>query len=401
MAYTAEQKVTRAKVFMMSYPPTCWLAGVMMMGKTEVVDNIPTAATNGRDEFYGRKFTESLEDVEVRGVVLHENLHKGLRQIPIWQELAKIDKKLLNMAMDYVINLIIYDIDPQGRTIRLPKGGLLDEQYRNMNTGEVFRKLQEDKQNGKGNGSRSHGSQSGQGESGDGSFDEHDWEGAQALSDEEQQQLAEDIDEAVRQGKLLAGRLKGDVPRAIGEMLEPKVKWEDELAEFFTATTKGDDLTSYRKPNRRMMSSGSNFIFPAKISESIGRIVVAVDTSGSIWGTTLTTFLSEVYRLCELLQPEGIDLLYWDSGVAGHEKYDEGSYAGMLVSTKPVGGGGTTPQCVVDYMKDKQMRPQCVVMLTDGMVDGWGNGWEVPTLWAITDRRITAPIGRSVFVNVN
>jgi hypothetical protein len=38
-------------------------------------------------------------------------------------------------------------------------------------------------------------------------FDAHDWEGAQDMSAEEQRELARDIDEAVRQGALIASKL--------------------------------------------------------------------------------------------------------------------------------------------------------------------------------------------------
>jgi predicted metal-dependent peptidase len=114
----------------------------------------------------------------------------------------------------------------------------------------------------------------------------------------------------------------------------------------------------------------------------------------------LTAFLSEVNELCRIVKPEAVDLLYWDSSVAGHEVYDENSYAGMLTSTKPRGGGGTSPQCVIDYIKEKAITPECIVMLTDGEVCGWGAPWPAPTLWCITEKRIKSPVGRSVHIDV-
>jgi hypothetical protein len=82
---TAEQRLWKATTDILGRDEFVALAGVLMIGSKKIVDGLPTACTNGRDEFYGRKIIESLEDVEVRGTVLHENLHKGLRQIPIWQ----------------------------------------------------------------------------------------------------------------------------------------------------------------------------------------------------------------------------------------------------------------------------------------------------------------------------
>jgi predicted metal-dependent peptidase len=394
---SAEQRITRATVWLMNEPKYCAFAGLYLMGRTEVKDGIPTACTNGRDEYYGRTFVEGLADEEVRGVKLHETWHKALRHLMVWKHLTERDARLANMAMDYVINLYIHDSDPTGKYVRLPKGGLLDVRFRNMDVGQVFDLLIQEKQNAQANGGGKAGKGQGS-EQGEGGFDEHDWSGASSLSDEEKQSLAEEVDAALRQGKLIAGRLKVDMPRGIEEFLAPKVKWEEELRDFVTALCSGHDLPSYRKPNRRYM--GGNMVMPSHISETVGRIVIAIDTSGSIWGTVLTQFLSETNALCQAVKPEGVDLLYWDSAVEGHEVYEEGTYDGLLTSTKPRGGGGTEPQCIVDYMKDKAMRPECVVVLTDGEVCSWGEGWGVPVLWCITSKDIVAPNGRSVYVNI-
>jgi predicted metal-dependent peptidase len=394
---SAEQRLTRATVWLMNEPQYAAFSGLYLMGSVEVKDGLPTAATNGRDEFYGREFLDKLTDQEIRGLKLHETWHKAGRHMMIWRYLTERDARVANMAMDFVINLFIHDSDPQGRNVKLPEGGLLDEQYRGMDVGEVFEKLMKD----------GHGTKrikvrivtkdgTGQGEPD--SMDEHDWDGAAELTAEEAEQLAEEIDSALRQGALMAGKLGGDLPRGLEEMLAPKVRWEDEMREFVTAACTGHDLPSYRKPNRRYM--GGKLILPTHISETVGRIVIGVDASGSIWGSVLTAFLSEVNELCRIVKPEAVDLLYWDSSVAGHEVYDENSYAGMLTSTKPRGGGGTSPQCVIDYIKEKAITPECIVMLTDGEVCGWGEPWPAPTLWCITEKRIVSPVGRSVHIDV-
>jgi predicted metal-dependent peptidase len=382
---TAEQRLTRATVWLMNEPKYAAFSGLYTMGTNMIKDGLRTACTNGRDEFYGREFLETLIEQEVRGVKLHETWHKAGRHFMVWGHLNKRNAKVANMAMDYVINLFIHDSDPAGINVKLPAGALLDERFRNMDIGEVFDVLMKEG--------------AGQGHGGGDSLDDHDWDGAEELTDAEADKLAEDIDAALRQGAIHAARLKGEMPRGLEELLAPKVRWEDEMREFVTALCSGYDLPSYRKPNRRFM--GSDIVMPSHISETVGRIVIGVDASGSIWGSVLTAFLAEVSALCNVVKPEGVDLLYWDTEVARHETYDENSYAGMAVSTKPAGGGGTNPQCVVDYIKQKGMQPACIVMLTDGEVSSWGKPWPAPTLWCITDRHVTAPVGRSVHINVN
>jgi len=67
----------------------------------------------------------------------------------------------------------------------------------------------------------------------------------------------------------------------------------------------------------------------------------------------------------------------------------------LLDSTKPRGGGGTSPTCVMEYLKQENIKPECIIMLTDGYIYDWGNEWDSPTLWVITSDH-TSPVGKSV-----
>ena len=121
------------------------------------------------------------------------------------------------------------------------------------------------------------------------------------------------------------------------------------------------------------------------VSERVGHIVVGIDTSGSVSAAEISEFLSEVKAIAEDVKPEMVDLLYWGHVVAAHEKYEENDVPNIVSSTKPTGGGGTSPSCVTDYMAKEGIRPECVIMLTDGYVgNDWGGDWSAPVLWAIT-----------------
>jgi predicted metal-dependent peptidase len=136
------------------------------------------------------------------------------------------------------------------------------------------------------------------------------------------------------------------------------------------------------------------------ISERVGHIVVGVDTSGSIGGKELNDFLSEVKGIAEEVTPERVDLLYWDCEVAGHEEYDTANVADIITSTKPRGGGGTSPSCVSRYIKDKGLKPECVIMLSDGYVgNDWGGDWESPVLWVLVGgNTAVAPNGKTIHI---
>jgi hypothetical protein len=55
----------------MGNPDYVLYSGIMMMGSVEVVDDVPTACTNGLYVKYGRAFVDKISDIELRGVILH------------------------------------------------------------------------------------------------------------------------------------------------------------------------------------------------------------------------------------------------------------------------------------------------------------------------------------------
>ena len=227
-------------------------------------------------------------------------------------------------------------------------------------------------------------------------LDDHGWDEAKEMSREEREALGREIEQALRQGALLAGKMKGNIPREVTEALEPKVNWREVLRDFITSYCADKDVSTWRKPNRRWVDR--DIYMPSLIGESVGRLVIALDMSGSIGVEDIGQFLGELINICNSVTPEGIDLLYWDTAVCQHEKYEQGTYEGLLQSTKPKGGGGTNPQCIATYIKEHNMKPECVIVLTDGYVNGWGTDWTAPVLWGITTKRITASVGVSVYV---
>lgn len=386
MKLSAEQRVQRAHVALMNDPRYCLYSGIFMVGSVAVEDNVPTAYTNGRDVKYGRKFVDKLTDEELRGLILHENLHKAFRHLTTWQELWKEDARRANMACDYVINLMIHDSDPECKFVKLPEGGCFDEKYRGMDAGTVFRLLQ--------NTSGGSGGSGGEGEP----MDEHDWSGAEELSAEEKRELVNEIDQALRQGKILAGKMNGNVPREIADELKSKVDWREALREFITSTCAGRDESTWRRPARRWIAQ--DVYMPSVISTRIGRVGIFNDMSGSIGPREIGQFLGEVRKICEHVKPEAIELMYWDTEICQHETYEAADISQILQTTKPRGGGGTDPSCIPKYLRDKKLELACAIVLTDGYVSTWGAGWPCPVLWGITTNGITAGVGKSVTVEM-
>ena len=385
MALTSEQRVTKSHIAIMRSKQFCMFAGVLSVGKVIYTNDIPTACTNGRDVMYNTDFIKSLDDKELNCVVLHEALHKVYQHMHLWRKLFKENGELANVAADFVVNNAIHEADEQSEIAKRPDSALFDLKYRGMTTKQIFDLLKKEyEQNGGSGGKEGH--------------DTHDWEGAESLSDEEVKETAKQIDQALRQGEIIRGKMQGNKNRSVNELLEPKVNWREQLRDFVNATCKNKDKTSWKRPHKRFI--GHDIYMPSMIGESIGKVVIGIDTSGSIGDKELNEFLTEVVAICDDVSPESIELLYWDTHVAGHETYNQGDYKGIFQSTKPAGGGGTHVGCVNEYIKDKRIQPEAIIILTDGYVEeDFGGNWDYPTLWAITTKHITSPHGKTIHID--
>jgi predicted metal-dependent peptidase len=407
---TAAQRLDRAVTQVMQNHRYIAMAGVMMIGDLSVDETVPTACTNGRDVKFGPKFIDECSDAELRGVVIHETYHKLFRHLTHFEWMWNDDADVANRAWDYRINQQIIDENADGFAT-LPSCALLDERFRNMDEAQIYNILKQEKdqqqqpdlqqpdlqqpdlqqQQGQGNPSQQQ-QQRG--------FDEHDVEGANQLSEHEKQQLAQDIEEALRQGVMAASKSgTGSGNKLFDDLIAVHINWDDIMREFFTATCSGSDDATWRTLNRRAMAMG--MLRPARFSERMDDLVVAIDTSGSTGQEEVTMFLSIVRSMLDSISVANIHVIYWDTSVCSHETYGEHAIpvTELVSSTKPVGGGGTDVTCVTQYLKDKGIKAQAVVVLTDGYLGGeWGQ-WSAPVLWGITSNKRAVPtVGKAINV---
>ena len=385
---TAAQRIAKAYVAITSKDRYLPLAGVLSIGSKTISDDIPTACTNGRDEIYGRAFVDSLTDAELRFLILHECYHKMYRHLTTWKHLYDKNQGIANQACDYNINGKLVDENKDDGFATMPRDaddnlmGLFDEKFREgngwMDTAKIFSILDD----GDGEGE-------GEGDGDGGGFDEHDWEGANKLSDEETKELEKDIDIAIRQGSMTASKLGSNGNRNFDELMQPQVDWREVLREFVQTTCTGSDYSTWKRPNRRYIGAG--VYMPSGITERIDELVLAIDTSGSISDTAVALFLSEVQSICTTVKPEKVRVLYWGHEVVGDEVYELNELDTLVKSTKVRGGGGTDVECVTAYMDEHKISPQAAIILTDGyLYGGWGK-WVCPTLWCVLDNESATP----------
>ena len=428
-----QTRIKRAHIALMKHPETALYSGVMLMGSTEVTDGAFTAYTDGVNKKYSTQFLESIDnESKVRGLVLHENLHVALKQVAFGRSMFEEHRKMANLAADFVVNDIIENIKgtvagTSEAIVLLPDGGVYDPMFHNWSMREVFNYLKKNaKPKPKGDGNKgqkgqkgnegdqsSDPSEGGEQSSGDQEWesvevngkeyvlsqqDEHDFEKMlEGLSHEEIKEINDSIDKALREGGLLAGRMGAKLPRSITDLLEPKVDWREALRDFVSSTTKGNDEFTWRRMNKRHMAN--DIYMPSVENESIGEIIVAIDTSGSINTEALTAFATELASICLLCSPERVRILWWDTEVHGEQIF-ESDYENIAGLLKPLGGGGTRVSSVSEYINKEGLKAECVIVFTDGYVErdiAWGIS--SPTLWMVTmNKNLEVPLGNKKVV---
>ena len=411
MAITQETRLKKAHIALMKHPETALYSGVILMGTSAVEDGIPTAYTNGRDKKYGREFMSKLSDQQLRGLILHENLHVALKHIGRFTKEFKDEPMLINVATDYAVNDVIMSMNDKG-FCELPEGGLYDEKFHNWSAREIYNYLKktlppQPKVSISVSGGQGQGDGKGEKQSIkisiDGkelevsTTDEHDF-GSEQMSVAEQAQLSDAIDRALREGGILAGRMGAKMPRAIDELLEPKVDWRETLREFVTSSTRGSDEFTWRRFNKRMLAN--DIYMPSLENESVGELIIAIDTSGSIGSVELTEFASELASICNAVTPDKVRVLWWDTEVHGEQVFDANTYGNIANLLKPLGGGGTRVKSVDDYLAKNKVNAEGLIVFTDGYCEGKGDiEWNVscPTMWLVTmNKNYTPPAGKMV-----
>jgi predicted metal-dependent peptidase len=89
---------------------------------------------------------------------------------------------------------------------------------------------------------------------------------------------------------------------------------------------------------------------------------------------------------------------WWDAEVHGEQIFEQSAFGNIRSLLKPAGGGGTRVSSVSDHLVNNNIKPDCLIVMTDGYVEPRID-WRVesPTLWLVTQARSFAPpVGRVV-----
>lgn len=395
MSDTAENKLVKARLKLLFKHPFFGQMALRMRLIDVTNDGwCPTAATDGRNFYYNADFVNKLDQDEIVFLVGHELGHCIFEH---FLRVDKRDKKLWNMAGDYVINLML-ERERIGRVITTVPI-LLDNKYRGFATEEVYEDLVK-------NGAKEkdtldvHLEIGGSGEddeegNGKGNSDKDGKGKKPTISAEDAKAISDDIRQAVLQAaSASAGNLPSEVKRIIKNLTESKMDWRQHIRSSIESSIKSD--FSWMRPNRKGWHMSA--ILPGMTPGQEIEVAIGIDTSGSISQKTLEDFLGEVNGIMEQFEQYTIRIWQFDTRVYGYEKFthDDGK---DIRQYEIRGGGGTDFMTNWEYMKNNGIEPKQFIMFTDMMPwNSWGDPNYCDTLFvAHSTKTIQAPFGTTVY----
>ena len=183
------------------------------------------------------------------------------------------------------------------------------------------------------------------------------------------------------------GDLPLDIEVLIPELFDSQIDWKNELYEVIEQSMKFDYTLS--PPNKRYISQG---IALPSLGGTKAKIVIAIDSSGSIDEVLLATFLSEVQGIMNQFDNFEIDLIYADVKVHEHTIL----LPGDLLEQKIVGGGGTNFENTFKYIEENIYDITLFLYFTDGIGKFPKEESIFETIWVLASDEVEVPFGRTI-----
>ncbi len=171
----------------------------------------------------------------------------------------------------------------------------------------------------------------------------------------------------------------------------PNIDWKSLLDVFIQ-----EEVCDYTflPPDRRLTES--EFFLPdyRESPPEAKEVLFAVDTSGSIDDTMLTTVYGEIEGALEQFNGmlSGV-IAFFDTRVYGLHRFTETE---VLHNIVPVGGGGTDFSCLFSYLKQAGYSPSCIIVFTDGHGEfpDESLAMNIPVLWLLSRQDNNVPWGQ-------
>lgn len=347
---------------------------------------VPTAAVSYDEKsdmvtlLYNPDYMASLSGKAARGTLIHEVYHVVCGHL---NERRRTPAKRWNWATDLAINSLIEATYKDAQTDLsgdswLPYGVLIPGKPATKNDGSLFSEEEKKKrpvislieslpplhssefyfdqlagQEG----------QDGDDDGGVGTVDSHDfWD---SIPEDKREFVRDKIKYIVGKATKVAnssqkgwGSIPADIVREITASVESTVDWRSQLLQFAGNSVKLDKMRTLRRIDKRFP-----MVYGGPRSKRTGRLLIAVDQSGSVSDDLLAQFSSELSSLTKILT---IDVLPFDSEARQEDVYQWNR--GRSFSMTRTKCGGTSFEAVNELVNSDKNRGRWdgVLILTDG-----------------------------------
>jgi predicted metal-dependent peptidase len=366
----AYDKVIRARANLILDHP--FFGSLALRLNVEEDTKVKTLCVNSKVIRYNPDFINSLRHPVIVTWVAHEVMHPALDHLG---RTNGRDHKRWNYACDYAINDLLANSKSGQAEFERPSSWLYDPKYHGMTAEQIYDLLPP--------------------------FNDDDDDADDDYLDiepddrpfDEQLQSQQDWKVALAQAANSA-RVAGSIPegmeRYVEESLTPKIDWAAQLQAFMQSVNNSD--YSWARLNRALCAMG--VYAPSLHSYGMGDLVIAMDTSISIYDLILGKFKTEVISAINMTAPERTHVIYCDAEVNHVDVFEKHS----TVDIQPRGGGGTRFKPVFDYVRENNINPACLIYFTD--LEGNTNFPDpgFPVLWCCVTERI-APWGTTIHLD--
>lgn len=375
----------------------------------------------------------ALNEQELESVLIHEIMHL----IRFHHERTLEDHYLFNIAADMLINDDLNNLTIGRRSMKLPEGGVyLDlarkEGYNGpevteplynwlIDKREEYAQYYSDLMENDGNGNCSACGGDGKEKDGDGNetggkcpqcngsgkqqskgsgtgvfdavygskIDEHD------ILEESDEMAKNAIEDAIENAKVRSwGNIGGSGRERLEELIKPaKLPWKTLLRRFLSPYVfdHGPHIeNTWSRRNRR------GHPLPG-VRRLNNKVIIAVDTSGSIGRNELDAFFVEIEKIVK--DTGQLVVIQCDTEIVDvKQNYKKSDYKKIDIK----GRGGTRVQPVFDWIEENGYKKYPVVYFTDGYFDYDFNTYNINTLWVVTDQEDSRiPGGKNIYLDVD
>jgi predicted metal-dependent peptidase len=375
-----------------------------------------TTATDARFFYYNPAYIARLTLDQTQFVLAHEAMHCALSH---FNRRNHRQKHRWDVACDYAVNMILDE-----ERMPPPDAALMNATYRGLTAEEIYPLLHEDPpeqtldkhlfddagagQGGEGEPEEQEEPPDETDDQGDAEPDTPDGENANESSESQAESGEQDspppapmdldsLDErwqgrlaAAAQAARQAGKLSNSMMRLVDDLLAPKLPWRALLARYMMNAARDD--YSFQRTSRREGEA----MMPRLYSQSV-RVVVVMDTSGSISEDELREFLSEVDALKAQVRAD-VTLHACDDKLADGGPWRFAMWETLALPEGVFGGGGTDFRPVFEWLDTGETLPDLLVYFTDAEGRFPVREPRYPVVWLVKGK---APVPFGVRIQLN